>query len=163
MTEHDYSKTRKAAVDALIYWAKTGMREFTMRDAVNDYLEASGANRPSIGGEETILAHRKIAANRLAIDCIYNSFCNKITYFPSFPSVLLDEFVFVVAVFDEVARGRRVGLEPIDQRLFFGCDGGTFVFVRLVSFRFCSAFLFSSALLLAFSRSKAMRLRSLIS
>ena len=40
MTEHDYSKTRKAAVDALIYWAKTGMRQFTMRDAVNDYLEA---------------------------------------------------------------------------------------------------------------------------
>ena len=39
MTEHDYSKARKAAVDALIYWAKTGMREFTMRDAVNDYLE----------------------------------------------------------------------------------------------------------------------------
>lgn len=71
MTEHDYSKTRKAAVDALIYWAKTGMRQFTMRDAVNDYLEASDANRPSTGGKETILAHRKIAANRLAIDCIY--------------------------------------------------------------------------------------------
>jgi len=71
MTEHDYSKTRKAAVDALIYWAKTGMRQFTMRDAINDYLEASDANRPSIGGKETILAHRKIAANRLAIDCIY--------------------------------------------------------------------------------------------
>ena len=71
MTDSEYIKTRKAAVDALIYWAKTGMREFTMRDAVNDYLEASGANRPSIGGKETILAHRKIAANRLAIDCIY--------------------------------------------------------------------------------------------
>ena len=71
MTDNEYSKARKAAVDALIYWAKTGMREFTMRDAVNDYLEASGANRPSIGGKETILAHRKIAANRLAIDCIY--------------------------------------------------------------------------------------------
>ena len=28
-------------------------------------------NRASVGGEETILAHRKIAANRLAIDCIY--------------------------------------------------------------------------------------------
>lgn len=42
-----------------------------MREAVNDYLEVSGANRSSIGGEETILAHRKIAANRLAIDCIY--------------------------------------------------------------------------------------------
>ena len=71
MTDNEYSKTRKAAVDALIYWTKTGMREFTMRDAVNEYLEASGANRPSIGGKETILAHRKIAANRLAIDCIY--------------------------------------------------------------------------------------------
>ena len=71
MTDKQYSKTRKAAVDALIYWAKTGMRQFTMRDAVNDYLEASDANRPSIGGKETILAHRKIAANRLAIDCIY--------------------------------------------------------------------------------------------
>ena len=41
MTDNEYSKTRKAAVDALIYWAKTGMREFTMRDAVNDYLEAT--------------------------------------------------------------------------------------------------------------------------
>ena len=51
MTDNEYSKARKAAVDALIYGAKTGMREFTMRDAVNDYLEASGANRPSIGGE----------------------------------------------------------------------------------------------------------------
>ena len=71
MTDNKYSKTKKAAIDALIYWAKTGMREFTMRDAVNDYLEASGANRPSIGGEETILAHRKIAANRLEIDCSY--------------------------------------------------------------------------------------------
>ncbi|MDY4557981.1 MAG: hypothetical protein SPE09_04900 [Alloprevotella sp.] len=72
MTNNEYNKTRKAAVDALIYyWAKTGMREFTMRDAVNDYLEASGANLPSIGGEKAILAHRKIAANRLAIDCIY--------------------------------------------------------------------------------------------
>ena len=71
MTDNEYSKTRKAAADALIYWAKTGMRQFSMRDAVNDYLEASDANRPSIGGKETILAHRKIAANRLAIGCIY--------------------------------------------------------------------------------------------
>ena len=58
MTDNEYIKTRKTAADALIYWAKTGMRQFTMRDAVNNYLEACGANRPSIGGEETILAHR---------------------------------------------------------------------------------------------------------
>ena len=48
-----------------------GMKKFTMRDAVNDNLEASGANRPSIDEEEIFLALRKIAANRLAIDCIY--------------------------------------------------------------------------------------------
>ena len=42
-----------------------------MRDAVNDDLEASGANRPSIDDEDIFLALRKIAANRLAIDCIY--------------------------------------------------------------------------------------------
>lgn len=64
MTDNEYYKTRKAAADALIYWAKTGIRQFAMREAVNDYLEVSGANRSSIGGEETILAHRKIAANR---------------------------------------------------------------------------------------------------
>lgn len=66
-----YSFSKKSDADALIYWAKTGMRQFTMRDVVNNYLWACGANRPSIGGEETILAHRKIAANRLTIDCIY--------------------------------------------------------------------------------------------
>ena len=51
MTDNEYSKTREAAAEALIHWAKTGWQQFTMRDAVNDYLEASGANRPSIGGE----------------------------------------------------------------------------------------------------------------
>ena len=71
MTDNEYYRSRKAAADALIYWAKTGIRQFAMREAVNDYLEVSGANRSSISGEETILAHRKIAANRLAIDCIY--------------------------------------------------------------------------------------------
>ena len=59
MTDNEYYKTRKAAADALIYWAKTGMRQFTMREAVNDYLEVSGANRSSISGKEAILAHRK--------------------------------------------------------------------------------------------------------
>lgn len=71
MTDNEYTKTRKTAVNALIHWAKTGLGQFTMCDAVSDYLEVSGANRPSIGGEEAILARRKIAANRLAIDCIY--------------------------------------------------------------------------------------------
>lgn len=71
MTDNEYIKTRKATADARINWAKTGIRQFAMREVVNDYLEVSGANRSSISGEEAILAHRKIAANRLAIDCIY--------------------------------------------------------------------------------------------
>ena len=71
MHDCNIQQDKKSSCRCPYHWAKTGMREFAMRDAVNDYLEASGANRPSIGGEETILAHRKIAANRLAIDCIY--------------------------------------------------------------------------------------------
>ena len=71
MNEQQNNNPRQAAVNALINWAKTGWGYYDMRDAVNNYLESCGANRPSIGGEETVLAHRKIAANRLAIDCIY--------------------------------------------------------------------------------------------
>lgn len=60
MTDNEYRKTRKAAVDALIYWAKTGMRQFTMRDAVNNHLEASGANRPppSVAPKPSSLAEK---------------------------------------------------------------------------------------------------------
>lgn len=71
MSEQQNNSLRQAAVNALINWAKTGWGYYSMCDAVDNYLESCGANRPSIGGEETILAYRKIAANRLAIDCIY--------------------------------------------------------------------------------------------
>lgn len=71
MTDNEFNNARKAAVNALIIWAKTGTGEITMLDAVNEYLKSCGANIPSIGGKETILAHRKIAVNRLAIDCIH--------------------------------------------------------------------------------------------
>lgn len=71
MTDNTYSNARKAAADALIEWAKTGLGEFNMRDSVVNYLESCGANLPSIGGDETIIAHRKMAVNRLAIDCAY--------------------------------------------------------------------------------------------
>ena len=71
MSEQENNSPRQAAVNALISWAKTGWGYYSMRDAVDNYLESCGANRPSIGGEETILAHRKIATSRLTIDCIY--------------------------------------------------------------------------------------------
>lgn len=51
-------------VDFFVCIVNTCTRYYSMHDAVDNYLESCGANRPSIGGEETILAHRKIAANR---------------------------------------------------------------------------------------------------
>ena len=51
MHDCNIQQDKKNSCRCPYHWAKTGMREFTMRDAVNDYLEASGANRPSIGGE----------------------------------------------------------------------------------------------------------------
>ena len=67
MSEQQNNSPRQAAVNALISWAKTGWGYYSMRDAVDNYLELCGANRPSIGGEDTILAHRKIAASRLEL------------------------------------------------------------------------------------------------
>ena len=71
MTDNEFNNARKAAINALISWAKTGTSELTMRESVNEYLEVSGANHPCIGGEESVLAHRKIAVSRLSIDCIH--------------------------------------------------------------------------------------------
>ena len=61
---------RKEAAEALIQWATTCMGGFTMRNKVEAYLEASGANLPSIGGDAAIIAHRQIAAKHLLLDCI---------------------------------------------------------------------------------------------
>ena len=40
MTDNEYTYTRKAAADAPIYWAKTGWVYYSMRDAVENYLES---------------------------------------------------------------------------------------------------------------------------
>ena len=66
MTDNEYYKTRKAAADALIYWAKTGIRQFAMREAVNDYLEGGRVKTPNI----------KITKNSLhVLIWMYNEFC----------------------------------------------------------------------------------------
>ena len=61
---------RKEAAEALIQWATTCMGGFTMRNKVEAYLEASGANLPSIGGDAAIIAPRQIEAQHLLLDCI---------------------------------------------------------------------------------------------
>jgi len=41
-----------------------------MRSAVNNYMEVIGANQMPMNGEELLIAHRKITAQGLAIECI---------------------------------------------------------------------------------------------
>ena len=62
--------SRKEAAEALIQWASNCMGSYAMRNKVEAYLEASGANLPSIGGDAAIIAHRRIAAKHLLLDCI---------------------------------------------------------------------------------------------
>lgn len=61
---------RTEAARALVKWAKSRVGYFPMRNAVNNYMDAIGANRMPINGEEGLVAHRKIAAQGLAIECI---------------------------------------------------------------------------------------------
>ena len=52
---------REEAKDALIHWAKTDKGYFMMKDALEKYFEATGANRSC----------RRIAAQRIVIDAIH--------------------------------------------------------------------------------------------
>ena len=47
MSEQQNNSPRQAAVNALVSWAKTGWGYYSMRDALDNYLESCGANRPS--------------------------------------------------------------------------------------------------------------------
>ena len=46
---------REEAKDALIHWAKTDKGYFIMKDALEKYFEATGANRSCGNSKETIL------------------------------------------------------------------------------------------------------------
>ena len=62
---------REEAKDALIHWAKTGKGYFMMKDPLEKYFEATGANRSCGNSKETILLGRRIAAQRIVIDAIH--------------------------------------------------------------------------------------------
>lgn len=62
---------REDAKDALIHWAKTDKGYFMMKDALEKYIEATGANRSCGNDKETILLGRRIAAQRIVIDSIH--------------------------------------------------------------------------------------------
>ena len=64
-------KLRVEARDALVHWAKTDKGYFFMKDALEKYFEATGANRSCGNSKETILLGRRIAAQRIVIDAIH--------------------------------------------------------------------------------------------
>lgn len=61
---------REEAKDALIHWAKTDKGYFMMKDALEKYIETTGANRSCGNSKKTILLGRRIAAQRIVIDAI---------------------------------------------------------------------------------------------
>lgn len=62
-------KLKAEAVETVIYWAKTRIGLYPMRNVVNIYMEACGANL-SICGEEGIKERSKIVANGITISCV---------------------------------------------------------------------------------------------
>ena len=59
------------AADAAIKWAKTGIGYFSMEDAVNKYIDATGANRAIGNDPEAIRLGREAAALRIDIESIH--------------------------------------------------------------------------------------------
>jgi len=59
------------AADAAIKWAKTGMGYFAMEDAVNKYIDATGAIRAIGNDPEAIRLGREAAALRIDIESIH--------------------------------------------------------------------------------------------
>ena len=64
----EYEDKLKLAVDLAVHWAKTGLRQFSMRDAVNDYMKEVGANKAIT--DESIIDRRRICAQQLTIRSI---------------------------------------------------------------------------------------------
>ena len=70
MRTTEYEAKKEQAVKLSVLWAKTGLRELSMRDAVNDYIEATGANHAIDNDEQAILYGRRAVALRISIEAI---------------------------------------------------------------------------------------------
>ena len=69
--EQDLSALKESAVSSSVHWVKSGFGYFTMRDKVNDYLEATGVNRAISDDQEAIRYGREAAALSINIDAIH--------------------------------------------------------------------------------------------
>ena len=71
MKELELSALKESAVYSVANWAKTGLGYFTMRDKVNAYIEATGANKALDDDQEAIRYGREAAALAINIDAIH--------------------------------------------------------------------------------------------
>lgn len=67
MRTTEFEAKKEQAVKLSVLWAKTGLCELSMRDAVNDYIEATGANHAIDNDEQ---AGRRAVALRVSIEAI---------------------------------------------------------------------------------------------
>lgn len=70
MRTTEFEAKKEQAVKLSVLWAKTGLRELSMRDAVNDYIEVTGANHAIDNDEQAILYGRRAVALRVSIEAI---------------------------------------------------------------------------------------------
>ncbi len=71
MNNDRIDRLEQNAVRLAVRWAKTGIAYNSMVSAVNDYMEAVGANRAIDDNPEVIRLGREIAALRIDIDSIH--------------------------------------------------------------------------------------------
>lgn len=69
MKSENLGKLKSETVEIVIYWGKSRIGLYPMRNAANTYMEACGANQ-FICGKEGIKERRKIVANGIAISCV---------------------------------------------------------------------------------------------
>lgn len=70
MKDEELDKLKNEAVNASVRWGKTGLGLYSMRDAVNAYMKASGADNIPFDGINGIREKRKIVSDALIIHCI---------------------------------------------------------------------------------------------
>lgn len=70
MKNEGLDKLKNEAVNALVRWGKIGLGLYSMRDAVNAYMKACGADKIPFDGINGIREKRKIVPDGLLIHCI---------------------------------------------------------------------------------------------
>ena len=71
ITDSNIKALEQSATSAAIAWAKSGIGYTAMQRTVNDYIEATGANRAINNDAEAILHGRRAAATRINICAIH--------------------------------------------------------------------------------------------